>query len=293
MATIILGILAVLFTILALWFGVANNKAMEEQARHFESEVKDNEKNQARVNSLNKKINKYNENYAATLAEVGEKLAVRDQKEAEKVELNDQLSGLKTEVADLSDRLADYKEKIPDFGDVEVLINDLSTAKKEIATLETSIDEVTGENTALTELITQQNDTISYQDKWMGNHASYQAQEELETTVKAVYSNWGFVVLGAGDIKGVTPKSRLEVTRGGAKIAELIVKTATNEVATAEVVKGSIVEGDYVRIGDVVRAKEAVQQEEATEVKTTEEEADVTVEQIKEEPAAIDDPFSN
>lgn len=282
------GILATLMTIVALWLGYVNNQAKEEQADHLKSEIESHVENEGTVTKLNTKLQEDNETFNQTLAVITEKLNERDAKETEKADLSENLSNLKSDVSDLNDRLADYQAKVPDIGKVDILIQDLQDAKKAIAAIEVNIDEVTQQNNTLSDQITQQNDTIAYQKKWISNHVVYQAQEELSTTVRAVYKNWGFVVVGAGDVQGVTPKSQLVVKRGEEVICELLVKTATNEVATAEIVFTTLKEGDFVQVGDTVSAK-PVEENEVVEV---------PVDEPKDEPAPaaappINDPMVN
>lgn len=295
---ITLGILAAIFTALAMWIGYVNNQAKEEQGRHLSQETGINKKNLDTVDNLNTKIKDQNQTYLASLKSISESLNKRDQKEAEKAELEENLASMKSEVSDLTARLADYKAKIPDTGAVEDLITDLKRAKTAIASIETSIDEVTLENSSLGENISQQADKIAFQQKWATNHSAYKAQEELSTSVRAVYKNWGFVVLGAGDLQGVTPKSQLVVKRGEEVICELVVKSSTNKAATAEVLVSTLLEGDYVRIGDTVTAKPSsapvVKKTESTEAADSTEE--VSAEEVPAEEApkedVMADPFS-
>ena len=291
---ITLGILAAIFTALAMWIGYVNNQAKEEQGRHLSEETDFNKSKLNTVSNLNNKIKEQNETYLASLKSISENLNKRDQKETEKIELTANLTSMKAEVASLNTRLDDYKATIPDVGAVEDLVEDLKRAKTTIASMEVAIDEVTTENDALTENISQQDDKIAYQLKWSSNHSAFVAQEELATSVHAVYKNWGFVVLGAGDLQGVTPNSQLIVTRGEEVVCELVVKSSTNKAATAAVVVSTLQEGDYVRVGDKVTAK-PLALKSAAQASTTKEVAETTeetpAEKTQEEDAG-NDPFS-
>ncbi|MDB9741718.1 hypothetical protein OAB00_02570 [Akkermansiaceae bacterium] len=287
---ITLGILAAIFTALALWIGLKNEEAKKEQVKYLGIEKKDNENNLKTKKNLDEKIKGQNEAYFASIESIDKKLAERDQKEAEKLGLESDLAALKTNVEDLSNRLADFKAKIPDVGAVETLISDLQRAKEAIASTETQIDELNTANAILNDEITKQNDKIAYQVKWIGNHSAYQAQESLSASINAVYSNWGFVVVDAGDVQGVTPKSYLVVKRGEEYICDLVVKTTTNGAATAEIVQSTLVDGEYVQVGDNVTAKPPnakVEEVAETEAPVNEQESAETANEV------LVDPFSS
>lgn len=75
-------------------------------------------------------------------------------------------------------------------------------------------------------------------------------QGNFTTTVKEVNTDWGFVVLNAGNTRGVVPKAKLAVLRGGVPVAKLVVTNVEQGSAIADPQAGSSVSS--VRSGDVV-----------------------------------------
>jgi hypothetical protein len=72
--------------------------------------------------------------------------------------------------------------------------------------------------------------------------------------VSGVFDDWGFVVLNKGNNGGVFANALLEVKRGKEVIAKLKVKNVEPAISIADVVKGSLVEGEFIRSGDMVVA---------------------------------------
>jgi uncharacterized phage infection (PIP) family protein YhgE len=283
--SITFGILAALISAIAIWVGYLNSQAKDQQGELLKKDKAKHESAEKKLASLKKQIKDQNDGFNGVIANLAEKFDARDKKDEEIASLKQNLASLQSEVKELEGRLAEYQAKVPDIGEVDRLIKNLKEAKEAIAQIEASIEEIKGENERLTVEITQQEETIAYKKKWMTNHAEFQAQEELVTTVKAVYKNWGFVVLANGDVQGVTPRSSLVVKRGDEVIGELQVKTATNSVATAEIIFSSIKADDFIQVGDKVFPKVKPKLPEAKPA--TEEEPARKAEPKK------DDPFAN
>jgi len=74
----------------------------------------------------------------------------------------------------------------------------------------------------------------------------------IKTTVRSVHEPWGFVVLNAGDNRGVVTKATLDVLRGGSVIGQLVVTNVEKSLATANIVRSSLAEGETIRPGDVI-----------------------------------------
>jgi hypothetical protein len=69
-----------------------------------------------------------------------------------------------------------------------------------------------------------------------------------------VFDNWGFVVLNKGNNGGVFANALLDVKRGQNVIARLKVKNVEPLISVADVVKGTLNDGEVIRSGDIVVA---------------------------------------
>ncbi len=249
------GILAALITAVSIWVGYLNSQAKDAQEKHLKTEKGIHTGKTNRHDNLLAEIKGYNTKYKTQLINVEENLNVKDTNQAEKASLDGKLATLNSEIKDLETRLAEYKSKVPDIGDVDRLIEQLLDAKKAIAQLDAAISQLKQDNEKLTVEIASQNETITYNKRWMKNHTEYVGQQELNGKIKAIYKDWGFVVVNSGDLAGVTPRSILLVMRGEEVICEVKVKNATNTAATAEIMFDTMKEDDFIQIGDVVIAK--------------------------------------
>ena len=74
----------------------------------------------------------------------------------------------------------------------------------------------------------------------------------LNTSIRTVYRQWGFVILSAGDAEGVVSGSILDVVRGGEIVAKLKVTAVEAGRSSADIVLGSVAEGVSLHAGDTV-----------------------------------------
>jgi hypothetical protein len=173
---------------------------------------------------------------------------------AEAQEKEAALALLKTNLEQVNQQVSVLDAKIKDAGDIKGLIAQIEALKKdqlaaegEVANKEQSLAQA---QSKLTEL--------------KGAVATYEALEErirkgvveadFNARVSGVFDEWGFVVLNKGNNGGVFANALLEVKRGKEVIAKLKVKNVEPLISVADVVKGTLVEGDSIRSGDLVVA---------------------------------------
>lgn len=249
------GILAAVIVSISIWIGYKNSQAKAEQIEHVAKEENAKKANTATRNKLDKEIDDFKTKFAASLEKMKTQMDDKDEKEDEVVDLTQESDDLSKEIKDLEDQRDDYEAKVAEYGKPDKLIKELQDAKAAIVELDAEIDSLKKENDELTVRINSTNETIAFNSKVMKNHELFQAQEFLDGKVKAVYKNWGFVVLNKGDVEGVTPRSTLLVKRGEDVICELLVKNATNTSSTAEILFDTMLEGEFVQVGDKVYPK--------------------------------------
>lgn len=251
----ILGIIAAVFVTFSIWIGFKNGQAKDQQKEHLNKEKANHKENTAQRDKLNQEIENFQKKYTASLALISKKMNEKDTKETEARELKEESDGLDKEIANLTADRDDYQKKVDEYGNPDKLIKELQDAKSAITALDDEITELKSKNDELTVKINNTSNKITKNQKIMGNHQAYKAQDFLNARIKAVYKNWGFVVINKGDAQGVTPRSTVVVKRGDKVIAELLVKNATNNSSTAEIVFKTLAEGEFVQVGDKVVAK--------------------------------------
>jgi multidrug efflux pump subunit AcrA (membrane-fusion protein) len=213
---------------------------------------------------------------------------------AEAQEKEAALALLKTNLEQVSQQVSVLDAKIKDAGDIKGLIAQIEALKKDQLAAE---GEVANKEQALSQA---QNKLAELK----GAVASYEATEErvrkgvveadFSARVSGVFDEWGFVVLNKGNNGGVFANALLEVKRGKDVIAKLKVKNVEPLISVADVVKGSLVEGNVIRSGDMVVAtadQPAVDKGGPVKKPTTEETAAPAAQPIPTTPPATSDPF--
>jgi multidrug efflux pump subunit AcrA (membrane-fusion protein) len=213
---------------------------------------------------------------------------------AEAQEKEAALALLKTNLEQVSQQVSVLDAKIKDAGDIKGLIAQIEALKKDQLAAE---GEVANKEQALSQA---QNKLAELK----GAVASYEATEErirkgvveadFNARVSGVFDEWGFVVLNKGNNGGVFANALLEVKRGKDVIAKLKVKNVEPLISVADVVKGSLVDGNVIRSGDMVVAsadQPAVDKGGPVKKPATEETAAPSTQSMPTAPPAASDPF--
>ena len=84
------------------------------------------------------------------------------------------------------------------------------------------------------------------------NFTSGQSLASLQTRIRSIYPNWGFVTLASGNNAGVVANSTLNVVRDGEVIAKLLVTAVESSTASASIVPDSLASDVTLAVGDRV-----------------------------------------
>ena len=252
MAWKILSLLSVLCLAVAAYFAnaskhdITNEMALEKRAKENLAEAKAQKikgdeglvaKNKQLV-AVTEDINKVKTDVAA--AETGVK------------EMEAGLELAKKNLEQITQQLAAMQAKIDEAGDIEKLLAQVSTLKKDKEAAEL---EVTNQTQALSAIAGKiaaiEADTARYRDLDARQRRGVM-EPTFEARVAQYFGDWGFVVLSKGNAGGVVANAELNVTRGKDVVAKLKVKNVENNTSVADVIPGSLAEGDSLRSGDMV-----------------------------------------
>ena len=180
-----------------------------------------------------------------------EAIDVRDAKEQELADKKREVEEAKQQNTDLKNLVDENDKKIAVFGTAEELlkiINGLQTdtiaVKTEISKLEDSLEAAENRKVATAQRIEEIKDLEFRQRNGQ--------MKSINARIASVYNNWGFVVLNAGDNAGVVSRTKLNVERGGEKIAELLVTNLERTRSVADIIPGSMEPGQMIRPSDRV-----------------------------------------
>jgi hypothetical protein len=207
------------------------------------------------INGRHKEVTNQQEVFVRRKAKMEER---RDdalvQQESKKGDLEDktvEVVDTNGRIKELETSIAKAKSEIAEFGNIEQLKalvdqlqTDLFTAKNGIATLEKNLSSTKARETQTADSIRDYKD-LEYRQR-NGQMVS------IDANIAGVYNNWGFVELDAGAGDGVVSRTKLDVKRGGEKIAELIVTNLENRRSVCDIVPGSMEPGQMLRPGDRV-----------------------------------------
>lgn len=184
-----------------------------------------------------------------------EETLVAQKKEAEQSEKNagiqSDIDSKREQVADNKAKINAIKEKTAELGELSELAGKIKRLGSEIAGLE---DDQANKTATLANLIGEKNGTESTIGRYKEINSNVSKQKSYfgSTRITAIYGNWGFVTLGAGNSAGVVAGSRLDVVRGGEVVAKLQVRSVEAGRASADIVPDSLAEDTVLMVGDKV-----------------------------------------
>lgn len=146
------------------------------------------------------------------------------------------------------------QKKIDEMGDVEKLLAQVEALKKEKLDAE-------GIVAAQTQKLAIEQESLAGLQKQIASFRDLEArarkgivEPSFNARIASVFPGWGFVILNKGNSGGVFANADLDVKRGKDVVAKLKVRNVEQRISVADVVPGSIAEGDMVRSGDLVVA---------------------------------------
>lgn len=150
------------------------------------------------------------------------------------------------------EQLDAIRAKTEKFGNIKELADKMRRTKDEITALVQSIAENEGKRDNLTAQIGSTDSQIAATKSKFTDFAAGRSLPTVNTRIRSIYPNWGFVTLAAGNNVGVMNNSTLNVIRGDAVIAKLLVTAVEATTASASIVPDSIANDTTLMVGDRV-----------------------------------------
>ena len=137
-------------------------------------------------------------------------------------------------------------------GNINELAAKLRATSAELETLSQSI---AGAEATLANLTAQRESTeaqVGSSKRKFEDFAGGRSLPELNTRIRSIYPNWGFVTLAAGNNAGVVTGSTLNVIRDNQVIAQLLVTAVESTSSSASIVPDSLASDVTLMVGDRV-----------------------------------------
>lgn len=266
---ILFGTLTALVLAISVWIGFKNKT-------EFKNQIADKEKEEK---SLQREVDMLEQRTAEWQATIDERKGIETENAglAEEIAvLEEEISAIKSEIADketqksqLEAEVAKATEVMDKVGGVRALVPKIKGLRSDIASLSDEIEQGNATLNNLKQTTADTSQLITVNEKRVEYETSGKSQPSLNTTIKTVYSSWGFVTINGGDAQGVVPGSTLAVMRGDELVAKLKVTTVEPNRAAADILRDSVGDDVYLRSGDKVVAEPADKPVAMTDKKVT------------------------
>lgn len=165
-----------------------------------------------------------------------------------------ELSTVKSNLEQTTKLLNANQQKIDEAGNIKALLDQIESIKKETAQAEAALANQNQRFAAAQERVNKLNDEAKAAEEREARGRRGVVDSDFTAKVAHSYTDWGFVVLNKGNAGGVFANADLEVKRGKNVIAKLKVRDVEPNSCVADLVKGSLSDGDHIRSGDLVVA---------------------------------------
>jgi hypothetical protein len=173
---------------------------------------------------------------------------------ADAIEKEAALTVLKGNLEQVSQQVTSVQKEIDAAGDIEKLIAQIEKVKKEKLEAEgataNQTQRIASAKSEFENVVAQ---TAKLRDTEARGRKGV-VDPEFSARITQYFPEWGFGILNKGNTGGVFANADLEVKRGKNVIAKLKVKNVEQNGAIAELIPGSLAEGEFIQTGDSVVA---------------------------------------
>lgn len=261
----ILGIFTALLLCVAAFVAVKNKERFEAEIVERDSQQRNLKRNQDTLAGLQADNKRLPEEIKVEDDATAVKNEEKDTLEAANNALKSSIESKNSKIESNDSELNDIRDKVAKVGDIEDLADKMKAmgAEREELSQNITSQEATLANLTARNISTQA-DAKNRKEK-LEILTKGQSLPSLKTSIRRIYSTWGFVLLADGDNAGVNANSTLDVVRGGEVIAKLLVTAVESRAASASIVPGSLAEDTVLMTGDrVVASKDTDEKKTAS-----------------------------
>ncbi|RYD29510.1 MAG: hypothetical protein EOP87_18215 [Verrucomicrobiaceae bacterium] len=248
----IFGTLTLVTLAIACFIGLKNKNAYKVEIENRQTTEEALAKTEARRNSAITDRDETKAEKEAVLAEIPKVEAQRDEQQKANEELTKAKEAKATEAEGNKAKLDQAREKTEGLGNIRdlagklgTLINESKELDDSVASSETKLASLTTENSRVEAQVAEQRKQVELRSKG-------ESFPSLRTRVTAVYPNWGFVTLAAGNAAGVITNSTLDVIRDDEVVAKLLVTAVERNSSSASIIPDTMNEDVTLSPGDLV-----------------------------------------
>ena len=250
----VFGILTAITLVLAAFIAFKNKGQYETGI----SVLADNKKllvtSQAHLDTSKEVLEALPAEISAMNAEVEKLTAAQGAQEKANAGYKETAEAKSAKVAENKVKLDGIREKTQATGNLKELASKMRTTNTELEELSQSIANTSAKMANLVSQSTSSKAEVEAAKVKFEGFTNGASVASLQTRVRSIYPNWGFVTLASGNNAGVVTNSTLNVVRGGETIARLLVTAVESSSASATIVPDSLAPDATLRVGDRVEA---------------------------------------
>ncbi len=250
----ILSALSVVCLGTACYFAWANQKTLVEERKreaYYTANLADIQGHKKKAEEAKKSretqlagVNKDLETTKAAVVDTAAKAQAKEQ----------ELAVVKTNLEQIAKVVKDLQAQIDAAGDIKALLAQIETIKKERGEAEAALANQNQRLASAQERVSSLTKAAKEAEDREARGRRGIVDDDFTAKVAQSYTDWGFVVLNKGNGGGVFANADLEVKRGKDVVAKLKVRNVEQNSSVADLVKGSLAEGERIRPGDLVVA---------------------------------------
>lgn len=248
----VFGILTAITLAFAAFVALKNKAAYESVIAETVTGRENLAKAEVRLKAAEEILEKLPVQRAAVDAEVAQLIAVETKKKAENDATKVQIDAKAAKIAENKQKLDEIREKTQKVGDLKELASKMRATSAELEELSQSIATAEAEVANLTAQNTSSEAQIGKAKTLLEAFASGNSLPTLQTRIRSIYPNWGFVTLASGNNAGVVNNSSLDVVRDDQVICKLLVTAVESTSASASIVPDSMKDDITLMVGDLV-----------------------------------------
>ena len=248
----VFGILTAIVLALSAFVAFKNHAAYEKDLTETDTRKAELAKNEIRLADDKKVLAELPVQIDGVDAEVDKLTGEETSQKKVNDGLTAQIEEKTKKIAADKEQLDGIREKTAKIGNINELAAKMKQTSADIEELKQSITANEAKKANLLAQIAATDSQVANTKGKFDDFAGGRSLPTVNTRIRSIYPNWGFVTLAAGNNAGVVTSSTLNVVRNDEVIAKLLVTAVESSTASASIVPDSMAADATLMVGDRV-----------------------------------------
>lgn len=257
--TKVLLLLSAVIMVIAAYFSYANHSSFASTRKHRIETDAQTKTQASKLTDTVKEVVAVQDNMTKAGAELAQETEKLDQTKIKLKNVNNEAERDTHDIMEKQDRLKEVQGKLselfktmPPGTTVETLDQAVNQYKTTIANNTKQAEDGAAATKAKQDELKKSHDEMENIGKKIQETKKLFERNSLNATIVAVNSDWGFVVIDAGENKKITPETKLLVTRGQQTVGKLNIVAVEGTKTVANIDQKSLHTGFSIAPGDRV-----------------------------------------